>query len=61
MNRQGMELNELINKVKEEMGYVGYSDFWIGELAAVWNRLTNYMVRNSETIFTAKIGRNNRI
>ena len=58
MNRQGMELNELINKVKEELENVRYSDFWIGELARVWDRLTNYMVRNSETIFTAQIGMN---
>ena len=58
MNRQGMEINELINKVKDEMENARYSNFWIGELTTVWNRLTNYMIRNSETIFTAKIGMN---
>lgn len=58
MNRQGMELNELIDKVKEELENARYSDLCISRFVAVWNRLTNYMVRNGETIFTAKIGIN---
>jgi len=51
-----MELNELINKVKMELKKARYSDFCIRGFVTVWNRLTNYMVRNGETIFTAKIG-----
>jgi len=58
MNRQRMEVNELINKVKVELENVRYSDFWISELAVVWKCLMNYMVRNRETMFTAKIGIN---
>lgn len=58
MNRQGMDLNKLIKKVKEELKKVRYSDFWVGELSTVWNCLRNYMIRNNETIFTAKTGMN---
>jgi len=58
MNRQGMELSELINKVKKELENARYSDLCIRRFVTVWNRLTNHMVRNSETIFTAKIGMN---
>ena len=56
MNHQGMELNELIDKVKVELKDAQYSDLCIRGFVTVWNRLTNYMVRNSQTIFTAKIG-----
>lgn len=58
MNRQGMGLNELINKVKEELENARYSDLCVSRFVTTWNRLTNYMVGNGETIFTAKIGMN---
>jgi integrase/recombinase XerD len=56
MNHQGMELNELINRVEIELGSAQYSDISIKRFVKVWNRLTNYMVRNNETIFSAKVG-----
>ncbi|MBE0428140.1 MAG: hypothetical protein IBX72_16080 [Nitrospirae bacterium] len=58
MDHQGMELNELINKVKAKLRDARYSDSCIRGFATVWNRLTDYMIRNSKTIFTAKIGMN---
>jgi hypothetical protein len=53
-----MELNELINKVKAELKNARYSDLCIRGFITVWNRLTDYMIRNSKTIFTAKNGMN---
>ena len=58
MDHQGMELNELINKVKAELKNARYSDLCIRGFITVWNRLTDYMIRNSKTIFTAKNGMN---
>ena len=58
MSHQGMELNGLINNVKVELENARYSDFRIRGFVPIWDRLTNYMVSNSETIFTAKTGMN---
>jgi site-specific recombinase XerD len=56
MNHQGMELNELVNRAKIELKNVGYQDLHIRKFDSTWNQLTNYMDRNRETIYTAKIG-----
>lgn len=56
MDRQGMELNKLIDKVKVELRKTGYSDSYIRGLFTVWNRLTDYMRRNGKRIFNAKLG-----
>jgi site-specific recombinase XerD len=56
MNQQNLKLCELISKVKIELKKTLYSDFTIREFTTVWNRLTKYMARNCEIIFTAKIG-----
>lgn len=56
MNHQGMELNELINSVKIKLKKVGYPDLCIRRFETIWDRLTNYMDRYRETIYTAKIG-----
>lgn len=58
MDHQGMELNELMDKVRAELRNTGYSDSYIRVLCTVWNRLTNYMIRCDKTIFSAKIGMN---
>ena len=58
MDHQGMELNELIDRVKAELKNARYSDSRIQALCTVWNRLTDYMARNGKSIFTAKIGMN---
>jgi hypothetical protein len=58
MDHQGMELNELMDKVRAGLRDTGYSDSYAQGLCTVWNRLTNYMIRNSKTIFNAKIGMN---
>ena len=58
MDHQGMELNELINKVKAELRNTGYSDSYIRGLFTVWNRLTDCTIRSGKTIFTAKVGMN---
>jgi hypothetical protein len=57
MDRQGMELNELIDKVRAELRKSGYSDSYIRWLSTVWDRLTDYISRNGKT-FTAKEGMN---
>lgn len=56
MDRQGMKLNKLIDKVKVELRKTGYSDSYIRGLFTVWNRLTDYMRRNGKRIFNAKLG-----
>ncbi len=58
MDYQGMEFTELIDKVKAELKNAGYSDSCIRGFVTVWNHLTDYMIRNSKTIFTAKTGMN---
>ena len=58
MDHQGMELNELMDKMRAELRNTGYSDSYIRGLCTVWNRLTNYMIRCDKTIFSAKIGMN---
>lgn len=58
MDYQGMDINELIGKVKVELRNTGYSDSYIRGLYTVWNRLMDYMIRSGKTIFTAKIGMN---
>jgi integrase/recombinase XerD len=58
MDNQGMELNELMDKVRVELRNTGYSDSYIRGLCSVWNRLVDYMDRNGNTIFTAKVGMN---
>jgi integrase/recombinase XerD len=58
MSHQGMELDELINKVKTKLENARYSDLCIRGFMPVWNRLTDYMIRTCETIFTAKTGMN---
>ena len=56
MSHQKIELNELIDKVKIEFKKNHYSDLTIKGFITVWNRLTNYMGRIGETVYTAKIG-----
>ena len=56
MSHQEIELNELIDKVKIELKKTHYSDLTIKGFITVWNRLTNYMGRIGETVYTAKIG-----
>ncbi|MDA8154850.1 MAG: hypothetical protein M0Z52_00125 [Actinomycetota bacterium] len=56
MDHQGMEINELIDRVKTELKNAKYSDSRIQALGTVWNRLKDYMVRNGKSFFTAKIG-----
>jgi hypothetical protein len=55
MDRQGMELNELIDKARAELRKIGYSDSYIRWVSTVWNRLTDYIGHNGKT-FTAKVG-----
>lgn len=56
MNHQGVDVNELISKVKAELRSTGYSNLCIERHTAVWNNLTDYMVRNVKTLYTAKVG-----
>lgn len=56
MDYQGMELNDLIGKLKTELRSTGYSASYIRGLFTVWNRLTDYMISSGKTIFTTKIG-----
>jgi len=56
MNHQGIDVNELISRVKAEMRRTGYSIFCIRGFTTVWNHLTDYMDCNGITIFTAKAG-----
>ena len=56
MDHQGMELNELIDKVKVELKNAMYSDLCIRGLCTVWNHLRDHMLHNDKTIFTAKVG-----
>ena len=56
MDNQGMELNELMDKVRVELRITGYSGSYIRGLCTVWNRLADYMDRRGNAIFTAKIG-----
>lgn len=56
MKNQGLELNELICKVKVELRKVHYSDSNIGGFITVWNRLTKYMGKIDETVYSAKLG-----
>jgi len=58
MNQQGLELSELINKVKLGLENAKYSDLCINGFVPIWNHLTDYLTRNGETIYTAKIGIN---
>lgn len=59
MDHQGMELDELINRVKAEMKKAHYSNLRIRRDIPIWGkRLKKYMARNGETIYTAKIGMN---
>ena len=58
MNDQNIELNALINKVKNELKKHHYSELTIRCFITVWNRLMNYMVVIDKTIYTAKIGMN---
>lgn len=56
MNHQRVDVNELISNVKAKLRSTGYSDLCIEKFTAVWNDLTDYMVRNGKTLFTAKAG-----
>jgi integrase/recombinase XerD len=56
MNHQGMELNQLTSRVKIALKTVQYPEVCIRKFAIQWDRLRNYMDRNRETLFTAKIG-----
>ena len=56
MDHQGIEVNDLIVKVKEELIKTGYSNLCIERQSTVWNKLTDYMGCNGKTFFTAKVG-----
>ena len=56
MDYQGMDVNDLIVKVKEELRRTGYSNLCIERQAAVWNDLTDYIGCTVNTFFTAKVG-----
>jgi hypothetical protein len=58
MDHQGMDINDLIGKADAELRRIGYSNLCIERQAAVWNNLTDYMVRNDKTLYTAKVGMN---
>jgi hypothetical protein len=49
MNQQGLELSELINKVKLGLENAKYSDLCINGFVPIWNHLTDYLTRNGET------------
>jgi hypothetical protein len=50
MNHQEMELNELINQVREELGKAQYSDLSIMVFKRAWKHLANYIARNGKAI-----------
>jgi len=56
MNHQKIELNELIDKLKDELKKAQYSDLTVRWFITVWNRLKKYMVDIDKTVYTAKIG-----
>lgn len=56
MDHQGMDLKELIDKIKVELKNALYSDSYVLGLCTIWNRLRDYMLHNGKTIFTAKVG-----
>jgi integrase/recombinase XerD len=58
MDHRGTELNELIGKVRAGLENAKYSDLCINGFIPIWNRLRDYLIRNGETIYTAKIGIN---
>ena len=58
MSHQGMELGELIYRVKSELKNARYSELCIRGFLPIWARLANYMAGEGETIFAAKTGMN---
>lgn len=58
MDHQGIELDELVHKVKTELKKARYSELCIRNFVTVWNRLSEYMTRNRQSIFTSKVGMN---
>lgn len=58
MNKQKLELNELILKVQKALKEAQYSEMRIATFFPTWAKLTEYMTQRNEQILDAKTGLN---
>lgn len=58
MNKQKLELNELILKMQKALKEAQYSEMRIATFFPTWAKLTEYMTQRNEQILDAKTGLN---